>query len=143
MSLNVLIVDDSGVMRKSILRILKICGLPLGEVTQAGNGQEALAVLDEHWVDLALVDINMPVMNGIEFIEAARQRPDSKDLLFIVVSTEGSATRIAQLEEMGVSFIHKPFKPETVRGKIAAMTGVADGPDTLAEPAVQHSDLDF
>ncbi len=143
MALNVLIVDDSGVMRKSILRTLKICGIPLGEITQAGNGQEALEVLKDHWVDLALVDINMPVMNGIEFIEAARLLPECRDLLFIVISTEGSAKRIAQLDEMGVSFIHKPFKPETVRGKIATMTGVDDGQDELAEPAVQHGDLDF
>ena len=143
MALNVMIVDDSGVMRKTVLRTLKMCGIPLGVVTQAANGQEALDVLDENWVDLALVDINMPVMNGIEVIEAARQRPDTADLLFIVISTEGSQTRIRQLEEMGVGFIHKPFKPETVRQKITALTGVDDGESVSGELAVQHGDLDF
>ena len=124
MALNILIVDDSAVMRKSVLRALKICDIPLGAVTEAGNGREALAVLDEHPVDLVLVDIGMPVMNGLEFIAAARQRSDAADLLTIVISAEGSETRLAQLRAMDVEFIHKPFKPETVRRKIELMTGV-------------------
>ena len=56
MALNVLVVDDSGVMRAMILRTLEMSGIDLGQVHQAANGREALAVLEEHWVDMALVD---------------------------------------------------------------------------------------
>ena len=69
MSLNVLVVDDSAVMRAMIIKTLRLSGLPLGEVHEAANGQEGLGTLDEHWIDLVLVDINMPVMNGEEMIE--------------------------------------------------------------------------
>lgn len=114
MSLNVMIVDDSTVMRSMILRTLQMSGVDLGEVYQAGNGEEALAVLAENWVDLALVDINMPVMNGEELIEQIRSRPEIADLAVIVISTEGSQTRIERLNEKGAEFIHKPFTPEMI-----------------------------
>ncbi len=65
MIFNTLVVDDSAVMRRMIIRTLELSGVPVGDIHEAGHGKEALAVLDEHWVDLALVDINMPVMNGL------------------------------------------------------------------------------
>src|ERR1700738_1495524 len=74
MPLNVLVTDDSAVMRAMIIKTLQMTGVELGDVLQASNGAEALAVLDEQWVDLALVDINMPVMNGLELLEIIRQR---------------------------------------------------------------------
>jgi len=60
MALNVLIVDDSVVMRTMVLKVLRMSGVPLGEVHQAANGQEGLAALDGNWIDLVLADINMP-----------------------------------------------------------------------------------
>ncbi len=68
MALNVLVLDDSAVMRAIIIKTLKLTGLPLGGIHEAANGKEGLEVLDANWVDLALVDINMPVMTGEEFI---------------------------------------------------------------------------
>jgi two-component system chemotaxis response regulator CheY len=61
MALNVLIVDDSAAMRSIIQKTLHLSGLEIENVYQAKNGQEALDLLEENWVDLALVDINMPV----------------------------------------------------------------------------------
>jgi len=127
MSLNVLVVDDSAVMRAMVIRTLHMAGLPIGEVHQAGNGSEALAVLEKHWVDLALVDINMPIMNGEELIERIRQRPATADLPIIVISTEGSQTRIERLQQKGALFIHKPFAPETIQQIITSITEVAHG----------------
>jgi two-component system, chemotaxis family, chemotaxis protein CheY len=124
MALNVLVVDDSAVMRSMIIRTLKLAGLPIGEVHQASNGQEGLAVLEKHWVDLALVDINMPVMNGEEMIDRTRQNSSTADLPIVVVSTESSAARIGNLRSKGVEFIHKPFTPEDLRQKIVRLTGV-------------------
>ena len=123
MAINVLIVDDSSVMRAMILKTLRMSGLPLGEVYQAGNGQEGLDALDQHWIDLAVVDINMPVMNGEEMIDRMQENPDMKDIPVVVISTEGSETRIERLQQKGASFIQKPFTPEIVRDVIMAITG--------------------
>lgn len=125
MALNVLVVDDSAVMRAMLIRTLRMSGLPLGEIHQAIHGAEALQVLDRHWVDLALVDINMPVMNGEEFIDRVRDTPELRDLAIIVVSTESSQTRIAKIQRQGARFVHKPFTPETLRDQIMAMIGAS------------------
>jgi len=114
MALNVIIVDDSGVMRSMVRRTLEMSGIELGQVYQAANGQEALALLESNWIDLALVDINMPVMNGEELIAAIRSRPEMANLPVIVISTEGSETRIERLHQQGAAFVHKPFTPEMI-----------------------------
>ena len=118
MAINVLIVDDSGVMRAMILKTMRMTGLPLGEVYQAGNGQEGLEILDNQWIDLAILDINMPVMNGEEMIDRMNEKPATKDIPIIVISTEGSKTRIERLEHKGATFVHKPFSPETIRDTV-------------------------
>ena len=112
MALNVLVVDDSAVMRHMIIKTLGLCGIPLGEVHQAGNGKEGLEVLDRSWVDLILVDINMPIMNGEEMITKLRENPELRDTAVIVVSTDGSATRIEMMQKKGAGFVHKPFTPD-------------------------------
>ncbi len=124
MALNVLVVDDSAVMRAMIVKTLRMLDLPFGQVLEAGNGQEGLAVLDRNWIDLVFVDINMPVMNGEEMIERLRQNPATKDVPVVVVSTEGSQTRIERLVQKGATFVHKPFAPEAIREVIKQITGV-------------------
>jgi two-component system, chemotaxis family, chemotaxis protein CheY len=126
MAINVLVVDDSTVMRTMLIRTLKLSGLPMTSVHQAGNGAEALAVLRQHPVDLALIDINMPVMTGEELIDHIRVEPALSGVALMVVSTEGSATRVAALERKGVAFIHKPFTPEQIRGAVLKLVGVPD-----------------
>ena len=126
MALNILIVEDSAVMRQMLIKVLRMTGVDLGEVHEAANGQEGLDILDKHWVDLALVDINMPVMNGEEMIEKLRSNDATAELPIIVVSSEGSRTRIMRLEKKGVRFIHKPFEPETIREILMEVTGMID-----------------
>ena len=123
MALNILVVDDSAVVRTMIVKTLRLAGVELGEVFQGANGQEGLDVLNEQWIDLAFVDINMPVMNGEEMIEKIRENPVWADLPIVVVSTEGSQTRIDRLLQKGVRFIHKPFAPEVVRETVCLITG--------------------
>jgi two-component system chemotaxis response regulator CheY len=142
MKLNVLIVDDSAVMRGVILRTLRLSGFPLGEVHQAANGREGLDVLEEHWVDLALVDVNMPVMNGERFLEELRGNPLTAGLAVVVVSTESSSTRIERIEAHGAAFVHKPFTPEQLRDVIADLTGVDDA-DGDRDSALASVDGDF
>jgi two-component system chemotaxis response regulator CheY len=124
-ALNVLVVDDSAVMRRMIIKTLRLCGIPLGEIHEAGNGKEGMEVLDRSWVDLILVDINMPVMNGEEMITKLREKPELRDIAVIVVSTDGSATRIEMMHKKGAGFVHKPFTPELLRDTIVQTTGAS------------------
>lgn len=143
MALNVLVVDDSAVMRAMVIRTLRLSGIPVQEIYQAANGKEGLHVLEQHWVDLALVDLNMPVMNGEELINHIRNDPATADLAVVVVSTEGSETRIEQLRQKGVAFVHKPFQPEQLRETVIRLTGVSDDDWDTTASAVPGGQLDF
>jgi two-component system chemotaxis response regulator CheY len=125
-SFNILVVDDSAVMRAMIIRILRLTGLSLGDVYEAPNGREGLRVLDEKWVDLALIDINMPVMNGEEMIDSVRDNLTTADLPIIVVSTESNMERVESIRKKNVEFVHKPFTPEVLRKTVLQLTGVSN-----------------
>jgi two-component system chemotaxis response regulator CheY len=122
-AINFLIVDDSSVMRSMIAKALQMSGIDLGAIHQAGNGKEGLDKLDEHVVDLAIVDITMPVMNGEEMIDCMRSRSDTNQIPVIVISNEGSEARIERLKEKKAWFIHKPFTPERIRDVINELVG--------------------
>lgn len=142
MAFNVLVVDDSAVMRSMVIKTLRLSGVPVGDVYQAANGEEGLDRLREHWVDLVLLDLNMPQMNGEELLAEIRSHPDTASVAVIVVSTEGSEARIRRVKELGAEFVHKPFRPEELRAIIRALTGVSD--DTFdAVPAVSNDRSDF
>lgn len=123
MGINILVVDDSGVMRSMIAKTIKLSGLKLGEIHQAANGQEGLEALNQNWIDLVIADINMPVMNGEEMIDRMRKEPEFKDIPIVVVSTEGSKTRVERLQNKGARFIHKPFTPEAIRDAVKKFLG--------------------
>ena len=127
MALNILVVDDSAVMRKMIIKTMGMCGIPIGEIKQAANGKEGLEELGKSWVDIVILDINMPVMNGEEMIDEMQQDSEIKDIPVVVISTEGSSTRIDRLKEKGAMFIQKPFTPEIIRDTIYEVTGVGEG----------------
>ena len=118
MGINILIVDDSSVMRTMILKTLQMSGLSLGDVYGASNGVEGLEVLSQQWTDLVILDINMPVMNGEDMMIRMKENPETRDIPVIVISTEGSKTRIEGLVKMGATFIRKPFTPEIIRDAI-------------------------
>ena len=112
MSMNVLLVDDSAVMRKVLTRALRQAGLDVGDILEAGDGLEALSVLESSGgVDLVLSDWNMPNMNGVDFVAQARGK--GYDMPIVMVTTESGDDRVAQANEAGANgFIHKPFTPE-------------------------------
>ena len=127
MSLNILVVDDSRTVRAVIVKALRLAKVPTGEVHQAENGELALQVVETNWIDLILTDINMPVMGGVELITNLKESPVTRDIPVVVISTEGSETRIAQLKELGVlGYIRKPFQPEDLRATINEIVGVRD-----------------
>jgi two-component system, chemotaxis family, chemotaxis protein CheY len=124
MAYNILIVDDSAVTREVLTRTLRLSGMPLGEVFHAANGREALEVLNEKWADMVFTDINMPVMDGLEFVAELHKRDDWERLPVVVVSTEGSKSRVEELEKIGISgYIRKPFTPEEVAEMIGKVLG--------------------
>jgi two-component system chemotaxis response regulator CheY len=126
MAFNVLVVDDSAVMRAMIVRTLKMSGVPIASIHEAAHGEEGLRKLNDEWIDLLLLDVNMPVMNGQEMLQHIRADERTRDLAVIIVSTEGSETRLAALQALGAAIVHKPFPPETLRETILRVTGVTD-----------------
>jgi two-component system chemotaxis response regulator CheY len=142
MAFNVLVVDDSAAMRSMIIKTLRLSGIPLGEIHQASNGREGLSVLEENWIDIALVDINMPIMDGEAMINQLRTQEDTEHLAIVVVSTESSETRIASLRDKCVGFVHKPFKPEDLRSQLIHITGV-NHESINGDGAVSSGGFDF
>jgi two-component system chemotaxis response regulator CheY len=116
MTIRALIVDDSSVMRKIVERSLRQAGIDLAPVLEAGNGAEALVVLQGNQVDLILCDVNMPVMDGLEFIKQLPGVPNAKDVPVVMITTEGSESHVVQALSSGArGYIRKPFTPEQVR----------------------------
>src|ERR1700689_4041936 len=115
-SIRALIVDDSSVMRKIVERSLRQAGIDLSEVFQAGNGAEALVVLQTNVVDLILCDINMPVMDGLEFVKQLSGVPNAKGVPVVMITTEGSEAHVVQAISCGArGYIRKPFTAEQVK----------------------------
>jgi two-component system, chemotaxis family, chemotaxis protein CheY len=118
-SIRVLIVDDSSVMRKIVERSLRQADIQLAEVVEASNGMEALAALNEKKVDLILCDINMPVMDGLEFVKSLPKVANAKGVPVVMITTEGSEGHVVQALSAGArGYIRKPFTPDQVKDHI-------------------------
>jgi two-component system, chemotaxis family, chemotaxis protein CheY len=126
MAINVLLVDDSAVMRAMVMKTLHMSGLPVGEIHQAGNGRDALALLERHGIDLVMLDVSMPVMRGDEMLEELRSRDTFADVPVVVVSSERSEENVDRMRELGAVFVHKPFTPEQLRAVVLDATGMRD-----------------
>ncbi len=127
MSFNILIVDDSKTIRSVIKKTLLIAGVPTGDLYEASNGREGLQIMKDNWVDLCFADINMPVMNGIEMIEKMLEDNMLEKLPVVIVSTEGSKTRIEELFRKGVrAYLRKPITPEIIRNVVKEVLGDYD-----------------
>jgi two-component system, chemotaxis family, chemotaxis protein CheY len=114
--ISALIVDDSSVMRKIVERSLRQAGINLTHVFEAGNGAEALASLAENHVDLILCDINMPVMDGLEFVKQLPGVENAKGVPVVMITTEGSEAHVVKALSCGAKgYIRKPFTPDQVR----------------------------
>jgi two-component system, chemotaxis family, chemotaxis protein CheY len=114
-TLDVLVVDDSAVMRAMVIKVLRMSGLPLGNVHQAGDGASALDLVRREHIDLALVDINMPVMSGDELIDRIRADAAIGALPIVVISTERGETRVQSFARRSAAYVAKPFTPDQVR----------------------------
>lgn len=124
MAYNILVVDDSDTMRAVIAKTIGLAGIALGSLYQAANGAEGIETLKREWVDLVLADINMPVLNGVGMVAQMKADPALGDIPVIIVSTEGSVTRLQGLKDQGVKgFLRKPFTPEELKKAVETVLG--------------------
>jgi two-component system chemotaxis response regulator CheY len=112
-----LIVDDSKIMRRVLAAVLKQIGF---EVAEASNGREGLDLLEDPGaLDLALVDWNMPIMDGLAFVHAVRSEPRFRALPLVMVTTESDPGQVAKALEAGANeYVMKPFTKEVIVEKL-------------------------
>jgi two-component system, chemotaxis family, chemotaxis protein CheY len=146
MAYNILIVDDSQTMRAVLTKTLCMAGIEIGTVIEAENGREALSILEKEWVDIVFADINMPVMNGVEMVKEMQKLGYMESTPVIIISTEGSKTRLDTLREMGVrGFLRKPVSPELFKSVVdgvlsgSAAEGAGESSAAAGSPAVAES----
>ncbi len=121
-----LIVDDSSVMRKIVERSLRQAGLDPLVVHEAGSGTEGLEVLKAKPVDLILSDINMPVMDGLEFLRQVRVQNLAPGVPVVMITTESSEEHVRQAIEAGAQgYIRKPFTAEQVKERVLPLVHAA------------------
>ena len=114
-----LIVDDSSVMRKIVERALRQAGLDPMTVHEAGSGTEGLELLKDKQVDLILSDINMPSMDGLEFLRQIRAQNLAPGVPVVMITTESSEEHVKQAILAGAQgYIRKPFTAEQVKERV-------------------------
>jgi len=120
----VLIVDDSSVMRKIVGRSLRQAGLEIVELLEASNGSEALTLVKENSLDLILSDINMPLMDGLEFVRQLRCVETARRVPVIMITTEAGEAHVVQALSLGASgYIRKPFTAEQIKERVMPLLG--------------------
>lgn len=115
----VLIVDDSRIVRMAVRKAVVQAGVANSDILEAEHGQAALDRLDDFLPDVIFLDVNMPVMNGEEFMVVVSEDGRINDFSVVIVSTEMNAKRLMKLAKLGAkSRLHKPFAPERIRDVI-------------------------
>ncbi len=115
MGYNLLIVDDSATMRKIIMRGLRQAGIDVADFKEAGDGVEGLAAMEGNSFDLILSDVNMPNMNGLDFVKGVSEKfPDAPPI--VMITTEGSEEVIKEAMSRGAKgYLKKPFTPDKIQ----------------------------
>jgi two-component system chemotaxis response regulator CheY len=110
-----------------IRRAAGLTGVLLGTIYEAANGREAIGVLERHTVHVLFTDINMPVMNGTELLQAISQQERYRHLMRVIISSDGSAARRTEADQLHVRhYVGKPFRPEVMRDVLTDLTAHAD-----------------
>ncbi|MCU1238445.1 MAG: response regulator receiver protein [Candidatus Solibacter sp.] len=125
MAYRVLITDDSPAMRAFVRRVIELSGFELSHCFEAGDGEEALELLRREWVDAILTDINMPGVDGEEFLRRLAADEMLRSIPTIVISTDATENLISRLMSLGArGYVTKPFRPETLRSELERILGV-------------------
>lgn len=126
MEVNVLIVEDDPTMRVVLKKTVQSvdADIKIGEIYEAENGKEGIKLLKEkERIDLMLVDIYMPVMDGLDMLDYAHDHPDFQHIPAIVVSTENDEERIDAILRQGLGFVPKPLTRVLLKEQILSMVG--------------------
>ena len=124
MAYRVLIADDSPAMRWFVRRVIDMSGFELSACFEAGNGAEALEVLEREWVDAILTDVNMPGVDGEELLRRLSENGLLRGIPAIVISTDATPQRIERLLSLGArGYVTKPFRPEKLRAELERCLG--------------------
>lgn len=124
--MTVLIVDDSPVMRSFVRRVMRLAGFDEAEYLEAKDGNDGLSRARSASVDLVLTDINMPGMNGEEFLAALHSDAALSAIPAVVISTDATHDRKARMTALGArGYLAKPFSPEALRAEIDRAMGVS------------------
>jgi two-component system chemotaxis response regulator CheY len=122
MAMDVLIVDDSAAIRKILQRVLRQTEVPIGNILEAGDGVEALALLEQQKVGLILSDINMPNMDGLEMLSKVKSIEAYKSVPVIMITTEGNQNKVMEAVSLGASgYVRKPFTTEQIKEKLTGL----------------------
>jgi len=122
MDSDVLVVDDSAAIRKILQRVLRQTGMAINAIHEAGNGEEALALLKEHKVHLILSDINMPKMDGLQLLASLKASGDWSQVPVVMITTEGGETKVAEAVRLGAAgYVRKPFTADQIKEKLAGI----------------------
>lgn len=126
MPYRVMIVDDSPSMRAFVRRVIDLSGFEVDACLNAGNGVQGLAMLEHQAVDIILTDINMPEMNGEEFLRHLEEHERYRTIPVVVISTDATENRMQRMLQLGAKgYIAKPFSPEALRGELERVLGVS------------------
>jgi two-component system, chemotaxis family, chemotaxis protein CheY len=122
MDSDVLVVDDSAAIRKILTRVLRQTGMAIQTIYEAGDGQEALAMMAQHRVDLVLSDINMPKMDGLQLLAALKASPQWRNIPVVMITTEGGETKVAEAVRLGAAgYVRKPFTADQIKEKLVGI----------------------
>jgi len=128
MAYRVMIVDDSPSMRAFVRRVIDLSGFQVDTCLNAGNGAQGLALLAQQAVDIILTDINMPEMNGEEFLQRLEEHDRYRAIPVVVISTDATENRMQRMMQLGAKgYISKPFSPEALRRELERVLGVSNG----------------
>ena len=117
--MNVLIIDDSAAIRKILVRVLSQTDLPLGAIQEASDGSEALHALKSFEASLILSDINMPNMDGLQFLTQLRADSKWKQVPVVMISTEGNQAKVLEAVQLGANgYVRKPFTADQIKEKV-------------------------
>lgn len=122
MPYDLLIVDDSKAIRKILQRVFHTAEVPLRNVYEAGDGLEAIAILNANSISLVVSDINMPNMDGLQLLTQIRANDAWKSVPVIMITTEGSQAKVVEAAKLGANgYVRKPFTPEQIKNAVATL----------------------
>jgi two-component system chemotaxis response regulator CheY len=111
-------------MRTVLKKVVSLSGYEVSRYLEAANGQEALETLREEWVDLILLDLHMPVMDGLDLLRNINQEELHSRIPSVLVTTEESKEAIDEAKALGImAHVKKPFQPETIRDILQQVLG--------------------